>query len=285
MKAPLLIMLLQLVDQIPLPPPPEKRPRGRQRTYSDRLMVKALVVMVIRRLYTAYRRLAFPEQETELTIALRTHLREQGRFPTRRTWERRLTSLPALIGCLGRHLVELLQPWGSEGKAAAIDRTPLCAKGGVWHKKDREAGVVPHSTIDTQAHWSKSGYHGWWYGWKLHLVSTTASLCILLAASLTPANVTDEAMAPALIRPLHPEIAFLLGDTHYNEPTVRLACEQSGRFLVATHRGKPAKGDSGAPVRQLFHRLRSKAIEPFNAVTIQAASNWTGACRTHMVRL
>jgi len=26
------------------------------------------------------------------------------------------------------------------------------AHGGVWHRKDREAGVVPHSSIATQAH-------------------------------------------------------------------------------------------------------------------------------------
>jgi hypothetical protein len=33
----------------------------------------------------------------------------------------------------------------------------LAARGGVWHKKDREAGVVPHSSIDTEAAWTKSG--------------------------------------------------------------------------------------------------------------------------------
>jgi hypothetical protein len=31
---------------------------------------------------------------------------------------------------------------------------------------------VPHTSIDTQAHWTKSGWHGWVYGWKLHLATT-----------------------------------------------------------------------------------------------------------------
>jgi hypothetical protein len=39
-----------------------------------------------------------------------------------------------------------------------------------------------------------------------------------------------------------------------------------GRFLIATKRGAYLHTDAGAPVRQLFHRLRSKAIEPFNGL-------------------
>jgi hypothetical protein len=90
---------------------------------------------------------------------------EHGAFPARRTWERRLRrmpeTLPAQIGCLGRCLVEQLQPWASGGRAVAIDSTVLHARGGVWHAKHRAAGVVPHSSIDTEAHWTKSGWHGW----------------------------------------------------------------------------------------------------------------------------
>ena len=39
--------------------------------------------------------------------------------------------------------------------------------------------IVPHTSIDTDADWSKSGHHGWVYGWKLHLVCTVASVWIL----------------------------------------------------------------------------------------------------------
>ncbi len=278
-KEPLLVIFVKLIDRIPLPEPPAKRPRGRQKTYSDRLLLKALVIMIIRRLYTAYSLMAFLDQQTELTVALRGLLTENGRFPSRRTWERRLAklpeSLPELIGCFGRYLVAQIQPWGKEGHAAAVDSTALRAKGGVWHKKDREAGVVPHSTIDTEAHWSKSGYHGWWYGWKLHLVSTAAALWIPLAAQLTPANVADQDEAPALVRRLAPDIRYILGDTHYNDPVLRLQCEQQGRFLIATQTGASPRTDAGAKVRQLFHRLRSQAIEPFNGL-FKNVFEWSG---------
>jgi hypothetical protein len=37
----LLVSLVTLVDRLPWPPAPTKRPRGRPKTYSDRLIVKA----------------------------------------------------------------------------------------------------------------------------------------------------------------------------------------------------------------------------------------------------
>ena len=265
-----LVTLVQLVDRLPWPPEPAKRPRGRPKTYSDRLIVKALVIMIIRRLYTAYALLAFLEQDDLLPQQLRLLLYEQERFPNRRTWERRLArlpqSLPGLIGCCGRHLVTLLHPWATHGRAVACDSTPLATGGGVWHKKHREQGVIPHSSIDTEAGWSKSGWHGWWYGWKLHLAVTVGALWIPLAAELTVANRGDNEEAPLLLEQLPEEVRYVLGDTHYNTPELRQECHQRGWELVATRRGPYPRSDGGVEVRKVFHKLRSKAIEPFNGL-------------------
>ena len=103
----------------------------------------------------------------------------------------------------------------------AIDSTILLAHGGVWHKKDRDQGVVPHTSIDTEAHWTKSGWHGWCYGWKLHLVAPAAADWIPLAADLTPANEADNEVAPALLWELPGEARFVLGDPHGNAPNVQ----------------------------------------------------------------
>ena len=51
--------------------------------------------------------------------------------------------LPEQIGCLGRHLVGVLKPWRSRGRAVALDSTVLRAKGGVWHKKDKKPARYP----------------------------------------------------------------------------------------------------------------------------------------------
>ena len=58
-KEPLLVIFVKLLDRIPLPEEPAKRQRGRPKTYPDRLILKALVIMIIRRLYSAYSLLAF----------------------------------------------------------------------------------------------------------------------------------------------------------------------------------------------------------------------------------
>src|SRR5215211_3807432 len=90
----LLVLLVQLVERIPVPPPPAHRGRGRPATYSDRLFLKALVLMILKHLHTPYELLTVLEQPTAEMTALRALLTEGGRYPTRRTWERRLAALP-----------------------------------------------------------------------------------------------------------------------------------------------------------------------------------------------
>ena len=264
----LLVMLVRLVDRLPAPPPPLKRGRGRPKVYPDRLFLKALVIMIVRHLHTVHELLTVLDQPTPEMQLLRSLLAEQGKYPCRRTWERRLAalpaSLPAQIGCLGRHLVARIQPWADDGRAVAIDSTVLRARGGVWHKKDREAGVVPHTSIDTEAHWTKSGWHGWVYGWKLHIVATVAKVWIPLAAELTPANAADNEVAPDLLCRIPAEVRFVLGDTHYNDPALRELCAEDERCLVTTQPGRYPHTDDGVEVRRIFHKLRSTAIENFN---------------------
>lgn len=264
----LLVTLVKLVDRIPTPPLRAKRGRGHPKVYSDRLFLKALIIMVVRHLHRVHELLTVLEQPTAEMHGLRALLREGHGYPSRRTWERRLkavpATLPAQIGCLGRALVALIQPWATGGRAVAIDSTILRANGGVWHKKDRDRGVIPHSSIDTEAHWTKSGWHGWVYGWKLHLASVVASAWIPVAAEFTAANMADNEMAIPLFRELPLETRFILGDIHYNAPNVRQACEQDGRILVTTQYGTYPHTDEGKDVRRIFHKLRSLAIENFN---------------------
>ena len=269
LREPLIVTLVRLVDRLPLPPPPPKRGRGRPRVYSDRLFLQALVIMIVKRFSTAYELLSVLEQPTAEMSALKRLLCQNGRFPCRRTFERRLDALPptlpAQIGCLGRLWVTLLNTWQTCGRAVACDSTILPARGGVWHKKDREKGEVPHTSIDTEAHWTKSGWHGWVYGWKLHLaMSVSDRVWLPLAAVLTPANADDGETAPQLLVELPPEVRFVLGDRHYNRDELRALCHQHGRELVTTRWGTYPHADGGKEVRRVFHKLRSVANENFN---------------------
>lgn len=265
-----LVQLVSLVDRLPAPDHSTSSPRrGRPFIYSDTLFLKALVIMTVRRLHKVGELLAVLEEPTHEMRSLRGLLSgPEGRFPCRRTFERRLRalpeSLPERIGLLGRHLVALLKPWAKAGRAAAIDSTVLKARGGVWHKKDKQAGVVPHSSIDTEADWTFSGWHGWVYGWKLHLACTVAGVWIPLAAKLTPANVHDVRIAPLLIEQLPQEARFVLGDKHYDAKELTRRCLAEGRFLVSPKRGAYPHTDPGVEVRRIFHLLRHRAIENLN---------------------
>ena len=265
----LLVLLVQFIERMPMPAPAKKQRRGRPRVYSDRLFLKALVIMIVRRLHTVHELLWVLEQPTLEMQRLRALLSEKGRYPTRRTFERRLAALPetlpAQIGCLGRHLVALMQPWKECGRAVAMDSTPLRAKdGAVWHKKDKEAGVVPHSRIDTEAGWTKSGWHGWVYGWKLHIACVVADVFLPLAAQLRPADSYDGDVARQLLPEVPLEVRFLLGDQHYGTPELRADCHLRGIELVTPRGGRYPHTDVGVEVRRVFHELRSVAMENFN---------------------
>ena len=98
-----LVTLVELVDRLPLAAAPPGR--GRPRVYSDRLFLKALVIMIVKRLATVPLLLAVLDQPTAEMQQVQALLREQGRYPSRRTFERRLTAipetLPAQIACVG----------------------------------------------------------------------------------------------------------------------------------------------------------------------------------------
>ena len=110
----LLVTLVQLVDRLPMPVSTQKRERGHPKVYPDRLFLKAIVIMIVRHLHHVHELLSVLAQPTAEMQRLREVLSEHGHFPARRTWERRLIALPdtlpAQIGCLGRHLLDLIQP-------------------------------------------------------------------------------------------------------------------------------------------------------------------------------
>lgn len=136
----LLVSLILLLDKIPLPPLPEKRGRGRPTVSPDRLFLKALIVMISRHRNIVHELLSVLEPQTPEMQPLRTLFTHNERFPSRRTWARRLNrrpdTLPAQIAGLGRYLVALIQPWTTYGRAVAIESTVLRA--GVSGTKKRE---------------------------------------------------------------------------------------------------------------------------------------------------
>jgi len=76
----LLVVLVQLVDRIPQPPPMARR--GRPAIYPDQLFLKAWAIIIVRRLPKVHLLLAVLDEPTPEMTRLRALLTDaQGRYP------------------------------------------------------------------------------------------------------------------------------------------------------------------------------------------------------------
>ena len=85
--------------------------------------------------------------------------------PHRTTLSRRYKALyavlQAFIAFVGHYAEDLDPRFTSED--LYTDKSLFKAQGPVWHQSDRKAERIPEKLrhLDTDASWSKSGYHGW----------------------------------------------------------------------------------------------------------------------------
>ena len=113
-----------------------------------------------------------------------------ARIPDRRTLDRRLAEIvlqaEAQIQALG--LVLSLEAV-TDAITVASDGSAFATPGPVWHKADKQAGIVPQGLhgLDKDADWIQSTYHGWVYGYKAPVTIRTAptSVRAVLSARVT----------------------------------------------------------------------------------------------------
>jgi hypothetical protein len=77
----LLVTLVKLGRRIPVPPRPATRGRGRPRTYPDRLLLQALVILIVRPLHPVHALLRVLAQLTAEMHTWRGLLTMDRRFP------------------------------------------------------------------------------------------------------------------------------------------------------------------------------------------------------------
>lgn len=135
-------------------------------------------------------------------------------IPHRTTISRRYKALYEVIQGLSRFLGQDSEPLGSEMSTQHLneDQSLFKAAGSVWHQTDRQAGRIPKKLrhLDTDATWKKSGYHGWVYGYGIHLTTTQAGFPVLMEVETAMGIVSSVARSwPKTYVPL---LALILGN-------------------------------------------------------------------------
>jgi hypothetical protein len=249
-----------------------RRRRGRPYVYSPTVILRCFIVRLWFRLDSnnalhEFLELDYPYNEKIMKACGLTQI------PDRRTFDRRLktisTDIKERISSMGNLFVNerLVDPY-----IVAIDSTLLKAKGHLWHKSSMDKGIVPRSGIDdTDARWGFSHNKGWIFGYKLHLISSTGSTIVPLAADFTTANVQDNQMYnPMISSSLSPETYFMIGDSGYDDHKLYdLSTKRGFELVCPVQRYKNTPNNRleliqfyESELGQAIYSWRSKSIEP-----------------------
>jgi hypothetical protein len=250
-----------------------RRRRGRPYVYSPTIILRCFIVRLWFRLDSnnalhEFLELSYPYNKK---IMKRCGLTQ---IPDRRTFDRRLKTISIDIKeriAIMTHLFvceKMIDPY-----IVAIDSTLLKAKGHVWHKSSMNKGIVPRSGIDTDARWGFSHTKGWIFGYKLHLISSTGSTIVPLAADFTTANVQDNQLynpMTASFSLFTEETYFMIGDSGYDDQKLydlsinrgfELVCPVQRYVNTSTKRLHPIEFYE-SELGQAIYSWRSKSIEP-----------------------
>lgn len=266
-----LIQLLRLVDLVWAETEMVKRVRGAPKVYSDKVMFKVYLVSLVKKRWQ--RRALWRYLTANLTVA---HACGLSRIPDRRTLDRRLAEVAPHAETQIRALGLILSVEAVTNSAtAASDGSAFKTPGPVWHKKDKEAGVVPKGLrgLDQEADWIQSSYHGWVYGYKAHAtISVSSTVRVVLDATVT-GSACESKVLKERIEQLPATIETMLLDAGYDDGD--LIKRFAARDIVAlAPLAKPmgvstpqARRDRAAYLAsdagKVWYQARGTSIEPF----------------------
>lgn len=214
-----LLSLVERVEENYQAPPLAPLKRGKPREFSGlSFLLLAAVAVTLR---------TFRDSELRKLLEKDARLREAMGFksvPHRTTIGRRLTNLvteaEAQIAALGQVIVAEVKPAADQSEVSAIDGRMYKAQGPRWHQKDREHARLPPGlrNVDTESHWSKSGYRGWVQGYRLVLQGLVFPFPVPIFAVWRSNNQNEAHLAQAALATGALQITdVLLGDDTFGK--------------------------------------------------------------------
>jgi len=152
--------------------------RGRPLTYTEEAFLIFFLLMQFRRIYQFKTQRRWLENHHEILADLGWKT-----VPHRTQISRRYKQLYDVLqefSCFVAQYTSSLDELLSL-KHLVADGSLFKAKGTVWHQSDRKANRIPNRlrNLDKDATWSKSGYHGWVYGYELHILCNEDAFPVL----------------------------------------------------------------------------------------------------------
>ena len=215
--------------------------------YEDQVLIVFFTMMSIRRITAFKAQHRWLMQHLHVAIALGFEQIPQRSTLSRR-YKTRYPILQAFIAFVG-HWAETIHPTFSS-RVLVEDASLFKACGPVWHQSDRLAGQIPEKlrNLDQDASWRKSAYHGWVYGYGLHLTCNRSGFPKLVqveTASVSESQVVEQkkkrlfALEPRAVVGDNAYCKALRVRTWAVEGVLLLtpaATWQTGRYAVAYHR-------------------------------------------------
>jgi len=188
----------------------EKRPKGgRKKTYSHTSFILFFIAMFLQGIFRF---------KTMRRICLNDYMKYGFvQAPSPKTIRERFKKTPAVIEYILPKIAVFCYKKVCHNtftiKCLFSDKSIFRAKGGIWHSKHIKAGIVPHSSIDTDASWAKSVYHNWRFGYALLIITNQNRFPV--AVKVETATLNEAKALETLIKPLFRYVGIIVGDAAY----------------------------------------------------------------------
>ena len=185
-------------------------------TYTEEMFIVFFLLMQFRRIHANKAKWRWLTKHPEMLEML-----GWSQAPHRTTIARRYKALYEVVQefilFIGQYTSELSEELSQAHLVE--DKSLFKALGPVWHQSDRKMGRIPEKlrNLDTDATWSKSGYHGWVYGYGLHMTCNEEAFPTMIqveTASVSDSEILDE-KASIILAELQPQT--LAADNAYTK--------------------------------------------------------------------
>lgn len=231
---------------------------GHPVVYQHKSMIVFFMWMQFKRIYGFKTQWKWLKQHPEALAVL-----GWAQVPHRTSLSRRYKRLYGVVDELVVYLGQESGALGDELKTAHLyeDQSLFKAHGPVWHQSDRRQGRIPQQLrhLDTEATWAKSAYHGWVYGYGLHLTCNPCGFPVLMQVETAAYDETHalQAKQERILKAFKPET--FCGDDAYTQALRIRRWAQHGVILL-TPALRWRKGRYAQAYRRFIRQLDMAAL-------------------------